>query len=179
MKHNPRSCSGAWDAALSALEQNQRLEITPRANQAGDRYNGYVSGAIRNLTGASASVEVVRIAGGSAATALALCLERQNFHLIETGSGSLYFTQVIAGARTETTVAYNAAQHRCWRIRHDAATNMIAFETSADRVTWTARRTVPRQMAITALRVEISAGSWERISAPGTAIFDNFRLEGN
>jgi hypothetical protein len=36
-----------------------------------------------------------------------------------------------------------------------------------------------RQLAITAMRAEISAGTWQALSAPGMAVFDNFRLESN
>jgi hypothetical protein len=91
--------------------------------------------------------------------------------------GWLLCEQVVQGVRTSTKVPYNPAQHRFWRIRHDAAADRILFETSADRATWTTRRAVARQLPITALKVELSAGTWEPISAPGTAIFDNFRLE--
>jgi PKD repeat protein len=174
------SGAAAWDAAIPVLEQNQRLEITPRANQNGDHYNGYVSTSTWNLTNASAGVEVVQIANGPTAdTGLTVGIDPQNFYLMETESGRLYFSQAVGGARSSTNITYSATAHRFWRIRHDPAANTIVFETSADRVSWVAQRSVTRQLAITAIKVELTAGTWQPLSAPGTAIFDNFRLESN
>jgi hypothetical protein len=51
------------------------------------------------------------------------------------------------------------------------------FETSADRVSWTTQRRVAREMASKALKGELSAGTWEPVAAPGTAIFDDFRFQ--
>ena len=170
----------AWDATVPVLERNQRLEISPRANISGDHYNGYLSLATWNLTNARAAVEVVQTAsGGTTNSVLALCIDSRNFLMISTESGSLRFEQVVNGARSATAVTYNAAQHRFWRIRHDAIADSMIFETSIDGQTWTVRRTVARQLSISALTVEISAGTWQSVASPGTAFFDNFILESN
>ena len=50
----------AFDALVQVREQNQRLEITPRALVSGTHFNGYVSVATWNLTDSRASVEVVQ-----------------------------------------------------------------------------------------------------------------------
>ncbi len=170
----------AWDSTVPVLERNQRLEILPRAGISRDHYNGYVSVAAWNLTNSRASVEVVQVAdGGSTNTQLALCIDSRNFLMMSIESGLLRFEQVVSGARSTTSIQYNAAQHRFWRIRHEPAGDVMVFETSADGLAWTAQRTVARQLAITALKAEISAGTWEAVTAPGTTIFDNFRLEAN
>jgi glucose/arabinose dehydrogenase len=170
----------AWDASITVLERNQRLEISPRANVTGDHYNGYVSVAGWNLTNSRASVEAIQVATGSASnTQLALCLDSQNFYMISVEGAQLRFEQVVGSLRTTTSIAYNAAQHRFWRIRHEPSSDSIVFETSSDGQTWAVRRTVARQFAISALKVEISAGTWAAVSSPATAIFDNFRLESN
>ena len=170
----------AWDASIPVLERNQRLEISPQANVSRDHYNGYVSVSAWNLTNARASVEVVQAAaGGSTNTQLALCLDAGNFYMISVEGAQLRFEQVINRERSTVSIAYNAAQHRHWRIRHDPTSDSIIFETSADGQAWTVRRTMSRQLQITSLRAEISAGTWEAIIAPGTTIFDNFRLEAN
>jgi hypothetical protein len=85
----------------------------------------------------------------------------------------------MTGIRSTSSVTFNATQHRFWRIRHDQSTDSILFETSTNGQAWTVRRTVARQLPITSLRAEISAGTWQAVGAPGTAIFDNFRLESN
>lgn len=170
----------AWDATIPVLERNQRLEISPRSNVTGDHYNGYVSVANWNLTNARATVKAVQTAsGGSTNTQLALCIDNRNFLMISTESGLLRFEQVVNGARSGSTITYNATQHQFWRIRHDATADLIIFETSSDGQTWTVRRSVARQLSISAMKVEISAGTWQGVGSPGTAIFDNFILESN
>jgi DNA-binding beta-propeller fold protein YncE len=168
----------AWDSAIPVLEQNHRLEITPRANASGDHYNGYVSAGTYDFTNLGASVEVVQTASGDITdTDLCLGINSQNFYLIEVEYGKLYFTQVVAGVRTEVSVSYSPSTHRFWRIRHDAASDTILFQTSSNGQSWTTWRTVPRQLALTAMKVELSAGTWKSVSAPGKAIFDNLAVE--
>jgi hypothetical protein len=168
----------AWDSTIPALERNQRLEVSPRANISGDHYNGYISAAKWDLTNGNASVEVLQVAsGGTADTQLAVCIDSQNFYMIVCEGGQLYFQAVVAGARTSTNIVYSPAPHRFWRIRHTTTNDSVYFETSADGQSWNVQRTVTRQLNVTAMTFEISAGSYEAVAAPGTAIFDNFKLE--
>jgi hypothetical protein len=174
--------SGAWDPNVAVLEQNQQLEITPLIRANGYHYNGYVSLATFDLTNASASVEVVQAASGSADTYLALCIDGQNHYKIEKEGSLLYFTQVVAGVTTESvttenSVPYSAVDHRFWRIRHIQSTDSVVFETSADGQIWTMRNTFPRGLSVKALKLEIGAGTYQSERDPGTAIFDNFRVE--
>ncbi len=169
----------AWDATVPVLERNQRLEISPRTNVTGDHYNGYVFANAWNMTNMRASVEILQTASGSSDTNLAVCLDSRNFYMISVESGQLRFEQIVNGVRTTVSVAFSAAQNRFWRIRHDASSDSIVFETSSDGQTWTQRRSVPRQIAIYSMRAEISAGTWEAVGSTGMAIFDNFRLESN
>jgi hypothetical protein len=169
--------AGAWDSAIPVLEQSQRLEISPRSRVSGVRFNGYLSTAAWNVTNLAASVEVVQAAKGTADTAFAVCIDRQNFYLMEVEAGRLYFAQVVAGVRSQPSIDYNGSTHRFWRIRHDGATDTIRFETSRDGTTWTTQRSVPRQLPLTAMQIELGAGTWEAVNAPGKAIFDNFKLQ--
>jgi PKD repeat protein len=168
----------AWDSAIPAREQNARLEITPRVNVAGDHYNGYVSALGWNMTGASASVETISVAaGGATDTQLAVCLDSQNFYMIVYESGWLYFQEIVGGARTSFNAQYDPVKHRFWRIRHDPASDTVVFETSADRLTWVVQRAVARRLALTSMKIEMSAGTWRAETSTGTTVFDNFRLE--
>ena len=170
----------AWDATVPVLERNQRLEISPRSGVTGDHYNGYVSVATWSLSNARATVELVQAAsGGTTNTELALCVDSRNFLMISIESGVLRFEQVVNGVRSTTSTTYNSTQHRFWRIRHDSLADSINFETSSDGLAWIVRRTVVRQLPLGALKVEISAGTWQGVSSPGTAIFDNFNLLAN
>ena len=46
-------------------------------------------------------------------------------------------------------------------------------------MTWTVQRRDARELSLKALKVEVQAGTSQAESAPGTAIFDNFKLETN
>lgn len=169
--------AAGFDSGILVAERNQRLEIVPRSNMAGDRYAGLVSASTVNFTGASASVEVVQAAGGHADTLLCVSKDSQNFALMVVEGGVLYIDHAANGARDFSSHSYSAAQDRFWRIRHTAGTpGTIAFETSADSATWHTLRTENARFALTAVRVEIGAGTWQAESAPGMAVFDNFSL---
>jgi hypothetical protein len=171
--------SASFDSQVSVLEQNQRLEITPLAALTGQHFNGYVSAATWNLTNSRASVEVVQTAVNSANTVFAIGTDSNNWYRFVIEDGQIYFQEKINGAKTSTNITYDAVQHRFWRFRHDQAADQLVFETSADGTVWTTRRSVARQLTLTAVRVELGAGTWGYVSAPGKAIFDNFMLVSN
>jgi hypothetical protein len=128
------------------------------------------------MTGGQASVEVVQATNGPGMS-FVVGLDYNDWYRISFYGGTLYFQDQVGGSSGAATIAYSATQHRFWRIRHDPATDQIVFETSPDRATWTVQRVVSRQLPITAMRVELSAGTYELWASPGTAIFDNFQLQ--
>ncbi|MGH9903593.1 MAG: hypothetical protein ACRD68_17440, partial [Pyrinomonadaceae bacterium] len=73
---------------------------------------------------------------------------------------------------------YSSPTHRFFRLRHDSSTDTLIWETSPDGSAWTTRHTMARPISLTAVRVELVAGSDGAITtqAPGKAIFDNFQL---
>lgn len=164
------------DPAVTVLERNQRLEITPRSSLFGDRYNGYLSAAPLDFTGAHARVHVVEVVRGSSDAILAVCQDSRNLLMMGYELGILFFDQISNGSRDVGWITYDPALHRYWRIRHAAATDTIAYETSPDGIAWTTWRTVPRRIPITALRVELSAGTYESVASPGVAIFDDLSV---
>ena len=169
--------AAAHDPQVSVLERNGRLEITPLANVHGLHFNGYVSASLWDMTGAQASVEVVQATNiTSADTTFAVGIDENHWYRIVKEYDQLYFQEKISGAKTSTNITYNAVQHRFWRIRHDAAADVVVFETSADGVTWVEQRRVTRGISLAAVRMQLCSGTPNLSSAPGTAIFDNFRL---
>ena len=93
--------------------------------------------------------------------------------------GFLYFQDAVGGVRGSLSIAYSPTQHRFWRIRHNTSGDTIVFETSADGQSWVAQRTIQRHLSTSALKIELSAGTWRAETNPGTAIFDNLRLAPN
>jgi hypothetical protein len=169
----------ANDPLVQALEQNQRLQITTRAGQTGNHFNGYVSTGTWNFTGALSSVEVVKVARPSeyADTAFAVGVDSNNWFRFVHEHGQLYFQRKVGGAKTSTNVTYNPVAHRFWRLRHNTGTDQVVFETSPDGLAWVVRRTVARTISISAARFELCAGTFNWNDVADTAIFDNFVLE--
>jgi len=162
--------------AVSVLEQNQRLEISPSTTSAA--YNGYQTAASVDMTNAQATVQVVQTTAsvGSAETLFGIWGAGGGFVFCVEG-GNIFFQQY-AGGLTQTSVPYDAVQHRFWRIRHDGAPDRILWETSPDTFTWQTQRSEARPFAINAMYPSLYAGKWGgEVSQPGTAIFDDLRIE--
>jgi hypothetical protein len=167
-----------FNSQVQVAEQSQQLQITTPANVLG--YSGYVTASTKDFTNSRTSVEVVQTVGLGNDTVFALGIDSNNRYRFVVENGNLYFQyKAGGGASNSTSVTYNATQHRFWRFRHDTSLDQIIFETSADGTTWTTQRAVARQFANTAIKVELSSGSWALRSTATTAIFDNFRLEAN
>jgi hypothetical protein len=169
--------SSAFDNLVTVLEQNQRLQINPRAKVNGLHYNGYTSLLGYDFTGARASIQVIQAASGAADTAFALATDSNNWYRFIVEGGKLYFQAKVNGVKSSSAITYNATTHKFWRLRHEAVNNTILWETSTDGTAWTLRNSVARQIPITALHVDIDSGTFQSVTTPGAAIFDNFKLE--
>jgi hypothetical protein len=179
------SISALWEkatletqaAGVTVLEQNQRIEVTPLASTAGLKYNALRTVSAYNLTGARVSVKVAQLAaGGNANTQLYCEVDANNYYGFVTEAGTLYFKKRVAGVNSSTSATYNASTHLYWRIRHDASDDTIKWDTSTDGSSWTNRRSVARDLTITAMKVELCAGTYESTATPGVAYFDDFAL---
>jgi len=182
---NDNSISALWtkatletqNAAVTVLEQNQRIEVTPLASTAGLNYNALRTVATYDLSGAQVVVNVAQVAGGgSANTQLYLEIDANNYYGFVHEAGTLYFKKRVASVNSSTNVAYNATTHAWWRIRHRTSDDHILWDTSTDGVTWTNRRDIARDLTVTSMKVELCAGTYESVGSPGVAHFDNFKL---
>jgi hypothetical protein len=171
--------ASVFDSNVAIAEQGGRLEITPLADAAGSHFNGYVSIAGWNLTDARASVEVAQVAAGAAQTLFTLASDANNWLRFVIEAGRLKFQSRAGGMESSPDVAYDAAQQRLLRLRHDARADRVLFETSADGDAWVERRSLATPFPITSLLVELGAGTTGKVAAPGAAVFENFRMEAN
>jgi len=153
--------SGSQDAAIPVSQTSGRLAIGPLLQStAGSHYNGVLSVPTVDLTGAWASVELATppVATTTAHAMLTLTADSSNHYRTWLEQGLLRFERKVTGTKTAVgaSVTFDATTHAFWRIRHDAATDEIVFET-APRVgsvpgTWVDRARTPRTLAIGALR---------------------------
>lgn len=172
-----------WDSAVTTVEQNGRLEITPRSNASWLHYNGYMSAATWDMTNGRAQVEVLQITKTSAATmSFAIGRDLLNWYAFTLSNDKLYLQEFKNGSTSSasfTGLDFDITQHGFWRFRHDPANSRLLFEASGDGATWTTLRTVQTSFSLTNLRVVLTAGTLFSVGSPGKAIFDNFILRSN
>jgi hypothetical protein len=69
--------------------------------------------------------------------------------------------------------SFDSTSHRFWAIRHDPVSDQILFQTASAGGVWMTRATVSRVLDITALKVELKAGTHQaEQTAPGIVAFD-------
>jgi hypothetical protein len=108
-----------------------------------------------------------------------------NYYRIYVEEGVFICQARIGGTKTNLfTAPYDPAVHRYWRITHDPFTGNVVFATASANPSlsgsWVARyseRWDTASVPVGAVILEIKAGTWQpEAIAPGTVIFDNFRL---
>jgi hypothetical protein len=179
--------SGYQDTAISVVQDASRLTIGPLlGGTSGSHYNGILSQTTFDLTGAAVSVEAVTVPSDSTTADMMVTLTLDGSHHYRTylEQGFLRFerkTQAAGKQGVGPTLAFDEATHAFWRIRHSPATDEFIFET-ASRVggspgPWVEHTRSPRAFAITAVRVELKAGTWQaETTAPGSAAFDQVKV---
>jgi hypothetical protein len=180
--------SGFTDASVLTRETNQQLQIGSLfAGQSGSHYNGIRSLNAFNFTGAYSFVQLVQApASGTKADAMfTIGRDADNYYRVYVEEGVLICQAKLGGSkRTLFSTAYNAAVHKYWRIRHDQATGNVVFETASDNpllaASWTLGYSESWNTAAVPLAgivFELKAGTWQpEPVAPGTVVFDNFRV---
>ncbi len=170
-----RSASN-FDPQVQVFEQNGVLTIVPHANYSPASYNGYVSNMMWDLSQNSATVEVVQKASGNAATLFSVGINNNNWYGFRAKGNTLFLESRINGVTTGVTPTYNAVLHRFWRFRYHQPTDAVLYETSPDSVNWTTLWSAPRLISLSAVRIEMAAGTSGLVATPEAALFDNFYL---
>lgn len=115
---------------------------------------------------------------------LTLTLDGEHHYRTSLSGGFLRFqrkTLALGKEGVGPAIAFDPVTHAFWRIRHGVNTDELVFET-APRVgsspgTWTEHGRSPRAFAITAVKAELKAGTWQaEPTAPGSAAFDQVKV---
>jgi hypothetical protein len=180
--------SGFIDTSIPATETNQRIEFGPLlSNASGSHYVGMRSVNSFNFNGAYCYVELVQAAASntSADAMFTLGKDANNYYRIFVEGGTIIGQKRINGGSKVSlfTAAYDPANDRYWRIRHDSTTGKVIFETAPDNGgspgSWTVRSNEAwntSAIPLSSVLFEIKGGTWQAESnAPGTVIFDNFK----
>jgi len=178
--------SGFTDPSVATIE-TQRLEIGPlKQNTDGSHYNGIRSTNSYNFTGAYAYIQLVQAPSANTAgdAFYTIGLNVDNCYRMYVEAGNLIVQRKIGGAKqTLASITFNATNHAFWRIRHDAVSGQVIFETAPSNAgspgAWTLVFSEPwntSAIPLSAVSFELKGGTWRLESnAPGTVIFDNFR----
>jgi hypothetical protein len=170
--------AAAFDPAVTVVASGGRLTITPRAGVSGLHHGGATTARTFAMTCAAARVELVQPTSAltAADTTFAVVADAGRYYRMTVESGVLVFATSDSAA---TNVPYDAVQHRHLRIRHDCVADQVLFETSPDALAWTVRRMVAATVPLPAAYVELEAGTYQPEVAPGSAVFDNLRVDVN
>ncbi len=111
-------------------------------------------------------------------------MDGQHYYRTYLEGGFLRFERKTQGTGKEgigAVLAFDPATHAFWRIRHGTATDEFVFETAprvgASPGAWVEHARSSRAFAITAVRVELKAGTWQSEStAPGVAEFGQVKV---
>jgi subtilisin family serine protease len=160
----------------AVTEQNGRIEVSPQPNTAG--WDGLTTSGGFDLRDKTLQVDVQPASQtGGVYTYFKIYLDDNNLFSFATGANQFYCDASVNGVLDRTLLPWDATMGY-WRFRHDDDANTVSFDTSADGVTWTTRKTVAVGFPIHSLLASMGAGTGlSDTAAPGTASFDNFRLE--
>jgi hypothetical protein len=164
------------DPLIPVVQSDGKLQIQPRSDLMDRSYYGVMTKSLFDLTGALARVEVLQVTNGTADTIFAAGWNSDNWYGFVSEDGKLFMQSKIYGRKSSTSIPYSFAQHRFWRLRHDASSNELLWETSADGQVWTIRRTLTPDSPLSNVHIYLGAGTYHRETSPGFAIFDNFRF---
>ena len=191
--------TGSADTNVQVTETNQRLSVGPLLqNTSGFHFNGVVSNLSYNFTGAYAYLQVVTPPPAGSTSELRLSVAGSSspsanvYRFIILGP-NLKLQKVIGGAAVNVVVpfAYNATSMKFLRIRHDAVSGNVVFETAPASAgdanlpgAWSIRYQEPwtnwngsSGVMLSAVRFEVRIGTATADPvASGILAVDNFRV---
>ncbi len=139
-------------------------------------YSAYYNGTTTyDLTGSYAVIKAVTVSPDAATNAqnfIKLEKDATNYLAMGKQAGNLYMQRQVAGVDSTTTLTYDTTNHKWWRIRESGGN--ILWDTSPDGITWTNRRSLANPFVITAMKMQIGAGTFAAQASPGTFTFDEF-----
>lgn len=153
---------------------SNQLSIVPTG-----AYPGIYSAVTYDLTSSYVMVQLVQapnVGNGSISTFMNVQVSSGNQEEIGWENGQLVFREQVSGVNSDTSVAYNATNHKWLRIREASGT--VYWETSADSLNWSLQRSKASGIGVlSVVTVNLYAGFWGSEPTPGQALFDNFNIQ--
>lgn len=164
------------NATVGVAETNQRVEITPLANEASPAIYGYWSANAYDFTGRQARVRIATSIGTDTEAWLVVALDTANYLRTWVAGGTLQTRSRENNTNSnQSHGSFDFATQSHWRIRHDNATNEIVWEVGTGD-NWTELRRLATPFSITAITVYLSGGTGGSVASPAIVTFDDFAL---
>jgi hypothetical protein len=161
---------------VRVIQKNRRLEITRENAGSGRHYNGYISATPLNAVASIAAVEVVSTMAEESETIFGLAKDADNWYRFAATRDSISFEISLAGKKSAGSETFEPDKHRFWRFRHDPASNILYWETSADSESWTVNYAKSVSVPLASVHIELSAGSLIPAAPEEASAFDNVRF---
>jgi hypothetical protein len=167
---------GGSSGSASILDPAGTLQLTFSTTTSTPSFN---TSYYYDLRGGSVAVELVLPADQTTAAATEFGVYRNSSQSVRfrLQSSTLTFEKEINGSHfAVSTIPFDAAQQRYWRLREDAGE--IHWETSPDGSTWTSQESIVSTASLPVDRVRVFTRLEADGAASGSAQFDNLVSEG-
>jgi len=173
---NPGSWVGQFNIGQITYTNGQLNIALPSGS---NQYHGFDSAPDSSLVDSSYTTRVIDAGNQSLISVecypVQLVKDTNNTIYFLISGGTIYAVKKVAGTSTNiATATYTSNVHVWFRIREE--NNVVYWETSRDGITWTqfTSETVANLFAITLLRMEAVAGTWQAEASSTQVIYDNF-----
>lgn len=168
-----------WDRATTGVGFDVNVEagelvVRVPANMPGLAYVRHLANI--DMTEATLTVEVPRAIGLiDSETFFSVMIDDTNFYFFDVVNGQL--TMRVRSLNVDKHLAmmsYDSAAHRFWRFEHDKVLGQMRFFTSSDGTSFTMRHSMPTDVAVGPMTIELGAATINTGLAVGSeAHFDN------
>lgn len=166
----------SYASSATVAETGQGVVVTLAGSTGGSNYAGLYSVNQYNLTSDYTQVRVTTVPNPATGAQAIFKVQKDNNNVLvfAIAGGTLYYQKNVAGGGYTNidTDTYSATDHRYLRLREASGTTY--FDTSPDSITWTNRASLANPFAITEVTQEVSGGTYQSETSPGTVRFDNF-----
>lgn len=158
-------------------QSNQKLTFTLASDNGSYTYDYIESSRTYNLTNSKVFVECVDFVNPVQGAEQQFIVQLDDDHAITIMFDGNYLGcgyTLPGGAGSTNYEIRDTVQHRWLQIRETNGT--IYWETSPDQVQWTTHNSITTPFDVSFIKVRLRAGTWQSVSNPGIASFDNLNI---
>jgi len=113
---------------------------------------------------------------GRAITAFMVIAGQDSWYAFAVTNGNLTFVAREQGKNLGSSLPLDPSEHRQWRFRHDQASNTLYWETRSPEGEWSVRHSSHPQGPLSAISLELAAGTSAGVGDPGVASFEDISV---